>query len=241
MIAALANDEMSARLQWIKLEPRYVLDVGCGTGDGSRKLAALFPEARIISLDNARAMLASAEEINRQHCLEADGGRLPFKDKSFDVLFANLFLPWQQPQYFNFKEWLRVLQPDGVLILSTLGPDTLKELKESFNLEMSPPYFVDMHDLADKLLQAGFIDPIADVDHYTLAYQDVNKLLAELKATGMCAQTHALPSSISATSWEITYEVIYVHAFVKNFDEPEESQSQSFSVAKLRSLLPSRS
>jgi malonyl-CoA O-methyltransferase len=116
----------------------------------------------------------------------ADATRLPLADASVDVAFSNLLLPWCDPDAL-FAELYRVLAPRGLLTLTGLGPDTLKELRAAWagvDGHVRVGEFIDMHDVGDALVRAGFAAPVLDVERYTLRYTDVQALAADLKATG---------------------------------------------------------
>jgi malonyl-CoA O-methyltransferase len=118
--------------------------------------------------------------------VRADAQRLPFADASVDVAFSNLLLPWCDADAL-FAELRRVLAPRGLLTLTGLGPDTLKELRAAWaaaDTHIRVGEFIDMHDLGDGLVRAGFAAPVLDVERYTLRYADVGGLTADLKGMG---------------------------------------------------------
>ena len=117
------------------------------------------------------------------------------------------------------NEWLRVLGPDGVLMLSALGVDTLHEWREVLRADDTPK-LVDMHDVGDALIQAGFSDPVLDVNHYKVTYADKMRLLQDIRAAEMWFPAADLdlnaiepPALQAGNRWQLTYEVIYAHAF----------------------------
>ncbi|WP_226664552.1 malonyl-ACP O-methyltransferase BioC [Microbulbifer aggregans] len=115
-------------------EPRRILDLGSGTGYGSELLRRRYPDAEIIALDIAQPMLAYARE-HRPHAnryIAADAEQLPLADGTVDLVFSSFALQWcyRLPQLF--AEIRRVTAPGGRALVSTLGPDTLHELKDSW-------------------------------------------------------------------------------------------------------------
>ena len=178
------------RLELTDLEPRLVLDAGAGTGLGGRALKRRYPKARVLALDSAPGMLGAAaargswwRPLSR---VCADAARLPLPDASVDLVFSNFMLPWSDPERV-FAEFRRVLAPRGFLTFTSLGPDTLRELRAAWASVDSFPRvhtFIDMHDLGDALVRSGFADPVLDVERYTLEYADVSGLAADLKAVG---------------------------------------------------------
>ena len=85
----------------------------------------------------------------------ADAEKLPLRNQTVDLIFANFLLPWHNDFTVLLREWKRVLRPDGLLMLTALGPDTLREWRGTF-AEAHLPLLVDMHDIGDVLLQEGF-------------------------------------------------------------------------------------
>jgi malonyl-CoA O-methyltransferase len=116
----------------------------------------------------------------------ADAERLPLADGSVDLILSNLMLQWCNPDHV-FAEFRRVLAPHGLLSFTTLGPDTLRELRSAWREVDSRTHvnqFIDMHDIGDALVRGGFASPVLDVERYTLTYLDVRRVAADLKATG---------------------------------------------------------
>jgi malonyl-CoA O-methyltransferase len=80
-----------------------------------------------------------------------------------------------------------VLAPRGLLSFTTLGPDSLRELRSAWrqvDAHTRVSRFLDMHDIGDALVRAGFAAPVLDVDRYTLFYRDVRRLAQDLRAVG---------------------------------------------------------
>lgn len=184
------------RLDFIKHEPKVILDIGAGTGDASRALVERYKKAQVISLDLAEAMLSKARSKNgwlkntfgKQSFLCADAESLPLADNSVDFIFSNLALQWCTDLDKTFQEFKRVLKLDGLLMFSTFGPDTLKELRESWlqadDQASHVNTFSDMHDIGDAMLHAGLMDPVMDMEYFTLTYMDAYQLMRELKEIG---------------------------------------------------------
>jgi malonyl-CoA O-methyltransferase len=190
VLAARLREDLLKRLEWISLVPEAVLDLGCGTGHGAAALAARWPGARVIALDASPAMLEEAarrEGGGRIERLCAEAESIPLPDASMDLVFSNLLLPWCEDIDTVFAEIARVLAPRGLVTFTTLGPDTLVELRSAWRAAgggdaLHP--FTDMHDLGDGLVRAGLAEPVLDVSRYTLTYTDVAAVLRDLKHTG---------------------------------------------------------
>lgn len=185
------NQRLLSRLDYIKLQPESVLDLGAGTGGGSLALKKRYAKARVWALDFARPMLLELKRRagfwRRPLPVCANAAALPFKDGSIDLIFSSLTLQWCGDLAAVFEECRRVLKPGGAFMFATLGPDTLKELRASWAVVDDMEHvnaFVDMHDVGDLLVAAGFADPVLDVERITMTYRDLTKMLRELKHLG---------------------------------------------------------
>lgn len=240
-------DRLLARLDLIKLVPARILDAGCGTGYATRALARRYPRAHIIGMDLAPGMATQACAQRKTHSdihqwlargrdryVCGDAECLPVATASVDMVFSNLVLQWCDARLV-FAEFLRVLRPGGVLMFSSFGPDTLRELRRAWAVaDAATPHvhaFVDMHDLGDALVRAHFADPVMDAEYLTLTYADVMAVLHELKAIGAhnvapqrspgLTGKHRFARFVSAYESQrrpdgtlpATYEVVYGHAW----------------------------
>ncbi|MHB1676147.1 MAG: malonyl-ACP O-methyltransferase BioC [Sulfuriferula sp.] len=237
-------DRMLARLDYIKHQPKILLDAGSGTGYGTRCLRNHYPEATIVALDLAAAMLKIAnppqnmwQKLRRSAslysvCGDIDG--LPLKTSSVDMVWSSLALQWCNDLNVSFAELYRVLAPGGLLMFATFGPDTLNQLRTAFATVDDYNHvnqFVDMHDIGDVLVSAGFNAPVMDMEYITLTYADLKTMLRELKAIGAHNVTGGRNLGLTGrarwraleTAFEqfrtngrlpTTYEVIYGHAWV---------------------------
>jgi malonyl-CoA O-methyltransferase len=194
------------RLDFLKLDPRLIVDVGAGVGSGVRLLAGRFPGASVVAVDSSPGMLAEARRRDPDvACVIADAERLPFGDASVDLVFASLVLPWCRPDRFA-AEAARVLSRDGLLLLASTGPDTLVELRRAWrevDAGMHVHAFMDMHDLGDLLGHAGLTEPVLDVDRLSVTYATLKDLTADLSA---CAARNAAagrpPGLTSRRRWQ---------------------------------------
>ena len=230
-------DEMLERLHEVNINPAHVIDVGCGTGYCTRQLHKIWTKAQVLGIDLAQAMVKQARGqkgwFSKQAYCQADAVALPLKDATIDVVFSNLMLQWCDPVAV-FAEFRRVLNSDGLLMFSSFGPDTLTELRQAWAAIDDHPHvieFADMHDHGDALLQAGFREPVMDVDRFTLTYSNVLGLLRDLHGIGsrnvMSGRRSGLMGREALTRLErayqqfadnegrlpASYEVVYGHAW----------------------------
>jgi malonyl-CoA O-methyltransferase len=210
-----------------------VLDLGAGTGQGTRALRARYRRSLVVACDIAPGMLVAARaQMGFRRRFErvcADAYRLPLADASVDLIFSSLMLQWCDELDAVIRELRRVLRPGGVLSFSSFGPDTLGELRDAWAQADTASHvsrFLDMHDVGMALARAGFAEPVLDVDRHVLHYRDVRALMDELKAIGagnatagrprgltgrarLAAMTGAYERRRSAQGLPATWEVVY--------------------------------
>ncbi|MGE0080713.1 MAG: malonyl-ACP O-methyltransferase BioC [Thiohalomonadaceae bacterium] len=234
-------DRLLERLDVVRVQPRRILDAGAGTGHVSAALARRYPKAQIIALDLACAMVRRARarfgffarRFRGHGFVCADVERLPLADASVDMVVSNLTLQWCNPLDQAFAEFRRVLAPGGVLMFSTFGPDTLKELRASWSAADGAVHvntFQDMHDVGDALVRARLADPVMEREDIVVTYERVDGLLRDLKAIGahnvnagrtrgltgrrrLAAMTEAYERFRHDERLPATYEVLYGHAW----------------------------
>jgi malonyl-CoA O-methyltransferase len=197
-------DRLLERLDYVRLQPRRILDLGSGTGYAVDGLRRHYRRAQVIALDFAYPMLLRARRrgswLHRPWCLCADAERLPLADSVLDLIVSNATLQWCSNPDAVFAECLRVLRPGGLFLFSTFGPDTLKELRTAWSCvdgytHVSP--FADMHDLGDALVRMRFADPVMDAEHITLTYARLDDLLDDLKGIGANNATAQRPRGLT--------------------------------------------
>ena len=217
---------MLERLDYIKLAPRRVLDAG--SGPPQRLFAKRHPKAETIAIDFSLAMLRSRKrglfERNTPRAVCADLARLPLADASVDFAWSNMALHWLGEPLAALRELQRVLVPEGLLMFSTLGPDTLKELRAAAG-EARVHEFADMHDVGDMLVASGFSAPVMDMEILQIAYSDADALLADLRGSGQTSARLDRPRGLAGRRFDATlraalgaapratFEVVYGHAW----------------------------
>lgn len=254
VLQKLTAQELDERLDLIKLDVNCLVDLGAGTGFLTEKLWQRYPHAQVCAVDLAAPMLTRAKQRwqkavqaqswwsrwtsapTKVSFIQADAYHLPFADGSQDLVVTNFMLQWCDDLDAALSEIRRVLRPDGLLMLSSLGPDTLKELRQAWvavegqagHNRLSP--FVDMHDMGDALVRAGFGQPVMDVERYTLTYSQPIDLIKDLKAIGATNAQQQRTRQLTGktkfnamlTAYEAmrqdgvipaTYEVVHGHAW----------------------------
>lgn len=193
--AAVLQREIGARLQerleLTTLKPSRILDMGCGPGTQLLAISQCYPAAQVLGADLAMNMLIASRRaqgwFHRKPLVCADALHLPFAATCFDLVYSNLMLQWCDDLELVFRELRRVVRPHGMLLFSTFGPDTLKELRSAWRTVDSFNHvhrFIDMHDIGDALIRAGFVEPVMDVEQMTLTYMNVRELMHDLKSIG---------------------------------------------------------
>ena len=250
------REEMLSRLDLVKLTPHTILDAGCGTGLASHALQKRFAKSQVISLDFALPMLQKTRSTNpnnglmgqvknllggaKQNLLCADIESLPLASASVGLVWSNLAIQWCNDLDAALQEFHRVLQPESLLMFSTFGPDTLKELRIATSVPSgttSVSRFLDMHDIGDAMVRAGFSAPVLDVERFTLTYDDVKSVMRDLKSIGAHNATYGRARGLLGRGFlqsleanyeqfrvegklPATFEVVYGHAW-RGQDKPK--------------------
>jgi malonyl-CoA O-methyltransferase len=214
---------MLERLDYVRIAPRRVLDAA--SGPPRRALGKRYPDAEVIALDFAAAMLrAGKRQLFGKSPFRVCGDleRLPLAAGAVDLVWCNMALHWLSDPLPAFKEFARVLAPEGLLMFSTLGPDTLKELRAAAGASRVHA-FIDMHDLGDMLVAAGFSAPVMDMEIIEFTYSNAARLLDDLHESGQTSALADRPRGLSTRRFaerlraglapRATFEVVYGHAW----------------------------
>lgn len=216
VLQARVSDEQLARLDLLGFAPTCIVDLGCGTGHATLALRERWRDARVLAVDLAPAMLTAAGArqgwFRRFDRVCADAARLPLRDAAVDLVFSNLMLPWAIDPDAVLGEVRRVLAPRGYFTFTTVGPDTLRELRDAWREVDDAVHvhrFLDMHDLGDALVRAGFADPVMDVERVTLTYADVGALVRDLRGTGALNAAAGRPAALGGRARRARLEAAY--------------------------------
>jgi malonyl-CoA O-methyltransferase len=187
---------MAEKLQLILLQPDAVIDWWSRLGAGAELLAQAYPKARRVLVEPDAAWTArSRERLQRPwwsaqrwtgavaEVMTADAAIAP----GAGLIWANMMLHAVVDPAALIARWQQLLRVDGFVMFSCLGPGTLRELRalyERLGWPAPTPGFVDMHDLGDMLVHAGFADPVMDQETLSLRWDNPRALLAELRTLG---------------------------------------------------------
>jgi malonyl-CoA O-methyltransferase len=217
------------RLDYIKVAPRRILDAGSGPGREARALRARYSAADVLALDHAFGMLPRRKGLDRWRrrgvlSVCADLASLPLESGSVELVWSNMALHWTLDPLAVFREFARVLAPEGLVMFSTLGPDTLKELRAAAGASRVHS-FTDMHDLGDMLVASGLTNPVMEMEIITIDYARGERLLDDLRASGQTNARADRPRGLAGRQFgrrlraelerspRMTYEVVYGHAW----------------------------
>ncbi len=257
---------MLDRLQWIRLQPQTWAHWGALRGgmQTHAKLTEKYPKSAsfVVEAQSNRAQ-AAIDLIAKKWWQPArwTGARARVEAPSpgsMDMLWANMALHEAVDPPALLAEWHRALKVGGFLMFSCLGPDTARELRELYARLGWPPAgheLTDMHDWGDMLVQAGFAEPVMDMERITLTFQNPQRLLAELRELGRNFHP-ARFAALRGRAWKrtlegamaaqlatdsggrlkLTFEIIYGHA-LKAAPKVKVSSSSAVSVEDMRSML----
>lgn len=194
---------MLARLSYIRIAPKDILDAGCGAGHAIEPLRSRYPELNYIGLDSCHALIDAARQrydtkpglwqrlrnkptpAVQLICADLADSGLP--DDQLDLTWSNMVLHWHPQPHAVLTEWHRILKPGALVMFSCLGPGSMKNLRAALqdaDINTATPGFVDMHDFGDLLVQRGFADPVMDQEILTLTYRSAEKLLDDIHILG---------------------------------------------------------
>lgn len=210
VLAQEVGRRMAARLDYTRIAPKVVADIGCATGDGIHDLQQRYPQALPVALDFALPMLgavrARSSWLSRwrgkaPRLINADVQALPLRRGSVDLVWSNLMLHWLADPEPAFAQIQRSMAVGGLFTFSTLGPQTLQDLRLACDrCGIVPPLrlFLDMHDVGDKLVNAGFADPVMDTETITLTYRQPRAFLRDQRHLGVL---HGLLGELPWQQW----------------------------------------
>lgn len=243
---------MIERLDYIKINPENILDIGSGLEIDSKSLGSRFPKSIIFELDFAINILRNSSPKkglfkklfngnSRQIC--ADALHLPINSNSINLVWSNMCLPFISDLDAYFKEVRRVLAIGGLFLTTGLGVDSLQQLRD---VGLNTFNFPDMHIIGDILVKLGFTHPVTDLEYITLEYDDINQLLSDVRVIGSGNAIINKRTSLTRKDYldlkvrfdkltkngkiPLTLEVFYAHAWKDNvnIDLPDDKKIIQF-------------
>ena len=260
---------MEDRLQWIRLQPKTWVDWAPVNG-GLQTHAALrarYPKANCLALETSELRLQKAKVAltnpwwkvwkRRTVSVARLAKGLPQQEIA-DMVWANMALHTAVAPQSLLRAWHSLLATDGFLMFSSLGPDTLRELQPIYQrMGWGDPShaFTDMHDWGDMLVQAGFAEPVMDMERITLTYATPQDLLKDLRLLGRNLH-HQRHQNLRGRGWlqnlenallalaepdqqgrlVLTVEVIYGHA-LKPLPKVRLADQSSVTLAQMKTML----
>jgi malonyl-CoA O-methyltransferase len=219
------QQRLGLHLEWMKIEPALVLDLGYGAGLAQPLLQQRYPRARQLALDLNPAHLPARPARNPLRlfwpgkCIWGIGGRaeaIPLKTASVDLVHSNLLLPCADSAAV-IGEVARILKPGGLFLFSSLGPDSFAEMRAA-GADFKD--FTDMHDLGDQMVQAGLSNPVLNREDVIFTYEDDLTLRGDFRHWGC----EGYLQDSRPTAWQgflesyrgelkVTLEVVFGHAW----------------------------
>lgn len=257
---------MAERLAIVKLQPRRLLDWWSHLGASRTLLREHYRDAEVVAVESETAAPQPASQ--RAAWWSPGRWRKPSRQAidetavepgAAQLVWANMGLHGEPDPLAAMRRWHRALAVDGFLMFSTLGPGTLPELRELYRAHRWPsPFapFVDMHDLGDMLIEAGFADPVMDQEQITLHWSTADALLAELHALGGNADP-ARHAGLRTPRWRarlleaiarsagahgrpsMTFEIVYGHA-VRAAPRAAVQSETSIALSDMREMVSAR-
>ncbi len=254
---------MGERLSIIRLQPGCVLDWWSHIGGGQDRLAAAYPRARRITVEPAPPGRQSLPwwSPSRWRAPSAPQRVEQVADGQAHLVWSNMSLHTVFNPLESFARWHRALAVDGFLMFSTLGPGTLPQLRALYERSgWGPPMgpLVDMHDLGDMLVEAGFADPVMDQETITLTWSNADSALLELRSLGANAASGRF-AGLRTPRWrarwidalaglaargpagrlELDFEIVYGHAF-KPLPRARVAAESRVELADMRAMVKAR-
>ncbi len=258
---------MAERLLLFKTPPRRIVDWSSFLGASAQRLTTTFPDAALIAVEPSDILVERSRTALRSPWWTPRRWKAPAAEVILasatplgeaQLVWANMALHGVADPPELMQRWQRMLSPGGFVMFSCLGPDTVRELTSLYaRLQWPAPTiaFVDMHDLGDMLVHAGFADPVMDQERLTVHWNSAAVLCKDLRLLGgnvspdrypglrtprWRAALHAAlePLRDSSGRYALTFEIVYGHAFKAELTAPAAAETL-VTLEEMRRLLPS--
>lgn len=251
-------------LDYITLKPSWILCADLFSSLFYKSLEKSYKPKKIIAQHLALKHLAKFKKqkswFSKLSCIQTSNTSLPYLANSFDLIISHLSLHEYTDIQSVLAEWRRILKPNGILLLNTLGPDTLKEVRLAGILvdhHVHVNRFIDPQLLSEALLKAGFADPIIDITRYNLQYASIPALLQDVKQNNFGNFALGRNHFLSGKSWKekfiqalkkeaydgetfkLSLEVVSAHAFAAepNTKSTNNKGEYQIPVSKIKKML----
>jgi len=187
-------DKMLSQLEELNIAPETILDVGCGTGRAVEEITRRYPNAKIIASDFAQPMLDFTKDrllkkdLAVPELLCEDMDQLTIDDNSIDLIFTTSAIQWSADINLLFKKFFRALRPNGYIIFSTFGPETMWQLRESWSRVDGYKHihhFTEVSGYETALLNGGFTEVTISNEEQIVNYHTLKDLMKDLKKVGV--------------------------------------------------------
>ena len=258
---------MAERLILFKRLPQRVVDWGSLLGGGGDLLTHAYPQASRVVIEATDSLVTRSKALlrspwwtfwpRRRRSVEAHVDAVAMQI-SADLIWSNMHIQAETDPPALFSRWARMLSPDGFVMFSCFGPGTLQALRTVYSRQGWPPptiEFVDMHDLGDMLVRAGFADPVMDQETITVQWDSPRALCDDLRQLGGNASPqrfrglrtprwakslHLALESLRGPNGKLAldFEVVYGHAFKSGVPRPVDGETR-VSLDDMKRLMPS--
>lgn len=238
IISKTIASEMDSRLRFVKIKPSNIIVMGADFFNSINLLTQRYPSASLLEIDPNINFLQKSQKIAKkqtsfwQKLSHKTPKQLhqpfqtPLVTNNTDVLWSNLSIQTENDLKNTFENWSKSLKTDGMLFMTSFGPDTLKEvfdLLQQNNITVDRQKLWDMHDMGDMLAMGGFIQPITDMSKLVIDYQNPTNFWVDMASLRLfdsfkidCPEEtyHKIISDAftEGTLKNITLEIIYAHA-----------------------------
>ena len=182
------NQRLLEKLDFIHDQPKTILDLGCGGGEGLKLLGERFPEAKLHGLDLNKNVITKGKTTLADKSIElthADfNQKLPYPAHHFDLVIANFSIQASDNIYELLERIFEILKPNGLFLFSLLAEESLPEFQESWHAIDQSPHnnpFISTKDMAGILQESKFKDPVLDCEHIALEYAEVKDAIADIR------------------------------------------------------------
>lgn len=231
--------DLDERISVIRRDFPSAAVIGAWHGVLGRVIGANPAVGKLLEIERSAELLSQCSGARLQAGLDV----LPLAEQSLDLAISGLALHLVNDLPGTLVQIRRALKPDGVLLASVLGGETLAELREAWLVAeteltggASPRVapFADVRDFGSLLQRAGYALPVVDSDRLDVTYASPLALMRELKAMG-CSNMLVERSRRPATR---TLVARAAEIYAKRFARPDGRVRATFEIITLTAWAP---